>query len=721
MSGAAFLSTRNRLSEEMLSRLLAGAGDSSKRFVQQYANVLIPLLNALGWRGDPRHVAEAVPHFVNDLDLDGFRNVLANLNFSSEPHRVRLGAIDPDLLPCLFVPDKGTVRAVLSEFEDGLRIFDGELCEYRVDTDHGLDGTAYYIFESPMKTEAERLGYRSWMGRIGRRLRIIVMQALFITLLFNLLSMVTPLFIMSIYDSVIPSGSVEQLLYLLLGMALVVFFEAMFRILRSRCLAYSAGRMDHLIGVATFQQVMFLPALQTENAPLGNQISRLKEFEMVRDFFTGPLAEALLDLPFAIMFILMIAVLGGSLAVIPIIVAALFIAMAATIAPSMRRLNAKSGNLRSTQQRFLVEAMSNLRSLKLLAAERQWLERHRQLSAELAETDFRMSLLNQTVQSLSTVLMLSAGVALISFGAIRVMNFDMSGGALIAAMMLGWRALSPLQSSLTALNRADQIRSALAQVNRLMRMQVERIPGDAPPLRSVGGGITFSFVSFRYTPESYPALYGVSFAAEAGEVVAITGPNGSGKSTILKLATSIHKPQAGAILIDGVDIRQLDAIDLRQRIGFVPQIPVFFHGTVGQNLRMSNPMATDDDLRRAADVAKVLDEIVALPEGFYTRLNDVLLNELPAGFKRKLALARAYIRRPPILLLDEPGQSLDKAGDDALMNLISSLRGEATILMTTHRPSHMSLADRLILLNEGRVAFNGPPGKYLDHLKENAG
>ena len=715
-----FFSHRTKLSEAVLTELFVGIADENSQSIRQLANCLIPLLNAVGWRGDPRHVAEAVPHFVNDLDLVGLRNVLANLNFASEPHRICQSDIDPDLTPCLFVPDKGSVRVILSPTETGWTIFDGESRQIVNDDASDSIGIAFYISESTMKSEAERLGYRSWMGRIGRRLRIVVRQTLFITLIFNLLSVTTPLFIMSLYDSVIPSGSIEQLLYLLVGITAAIGFEASFRVFRSRTLAYAAGRMDHLVGAATFQQVMFLPALQTENAPLGTQISRLKEFESVRDFFTGPLAEALLDLPFVAIFIVIIATLGGPLALIPIAVAALFIVLAAVTAPAIRRLAAKTSRIRSEQQRFLVEAMGNLRSLKLLSAQSLWLERHRQYSAEAAETDFQNAMLSHFVQTISNAFMLGAGVALIAFGAVRVMNQDMSSGALIAIMILGWRALSPLQSGFTALNRIEQIRTALTQINQLMRLPTERHPGDVPPLREIGGGISFSFVSFRYTPNSDPALYGVSFDAKPGEVVAITGPNGSGKSTILKLAAGINKPQAGAVLVDGVDIRQLDAIDLRQRTGIVPQTAQFFHGTIAQNLRMAVPTATDQELLEASALAQIDGEILALPEKFETRLTDSLLSELSSGFKRKLALARAYVRKSPVLLLDEPGQALDREGDEALMRVIEQARGNTTILMTTHRPSHMRLADRLILLNAGRIAFNGPPSEFFDRQKERA-
>lgn len=720
MSREAFFKSRAKLPDGLSDRLFNDTAQTSSPSERPFASCLIPLLNAIGWRGEPRHVSEAVPHFAGDLDLDGFRNVLANLNYDSEAHRVRQSDIDPALAPCLFVPDEGSVRVILSISDSSQQIYDSETDSVREDDGSNIQGTAYYVAESTLKTAAEQEGFRSWMGRIARRLRVIALQAFAITLIFNLLSVATPLFVMSVYDSVIPSTSVQQLLYLLAGITLAVGFEAGFRLLRSRSLAYAAGRIDHLVGVATFQQVMFLPALQTENAPLGTQIARLKEFEVVRDFFTGPLAEALLDIPFAVIFIVIIAILGGPIAIIPVAVAALYIAVAMVAAPLNRRLTSKAGTTRSTHQRFLVEAMANLRNVKLLSAQDLWLDRHRKLSAETAETDFQISMLNHTIQALSTILMISAGVGLISFGAIRVIDGTMSSGALIATMILGWRALSPLQSGLTALNRAEQIRMALSQINRLMRLPVERMPGDVPPLRYIGGGVTFSLVSFRYTPETDPALFGVSFDAKPGEVVAISGHNGCGASTVLKLAAGIHKPQAGAVLIDGVDIRQLDAIDLRQQVGIAPQTAEFFHGTIAQNLLLAMPTATKTDMSEACRTAHLYDEIMALPNQFETRLTDAVLSELPSGFKRKLALARAYIRKAPILLLDEPAQALDADADEALMNVIRNARGKTTVLMTTHRPSHMRLADRLILLNGGRVAFDGPPGDFLDRKQKSA-
>lgn len=728
MSGSLFRSARNALPQSLIGQFFGSMAvdrdAEAQRRNSEYVNCLIPLVNAFGWRGDPRHIAEAVPHHANEFDLEGLRNVLANLKIGTTPHRIAQNEIDPDLLPCLFVPDKGTaggsVRVVISADENGAQIFDGNSREYRDGDVFDAMGTAYYLRDVDTDISPERLGYRSWLGQLMQRFRPLVYQALFVTLLFNLLSITSAIFVMSVYDRVIPSGSTLQLAYLLAGVLLAAGLEALFRSMRARMFAHAAGRIDHIAGVSTFQQVLFLPALQTANAPLGTQIARLREFESIRDFFTGPLGESILDIPFIVVFLVLIAIIAGPVVFVPISLALLFILTAASVAPAIRRLTAKQGQLRAAQQRYLLETLGNLRTVKLLAAEREWLARHRETSAEIADTDFRLTWLNQVIQALAKTYMMGAGVAVISYGAIRVMNGDMTSGALIATMILTWRALAPLQSSFTTLTRLEKLRTIIRHINVLMGLPVERTPGTVPPLRVIGSRIVFAGASFRYGQGLDPAVVGLSFEVNPGEIVAVTGNNGCGKSTLLKLAGGLHRSQGGTVLIDGVDIRQIDAIDLRQRIGIAPQIPEFFHGTVAQNLRMSDPTASDEALIEATTKAALLDEIIALPKDFETRLTDTLLEQLSSGFKRKLCLARAYLRNAPILLLDEPAQSLDEAGDHALVEMLRNHDGGQTILMTTHRPSHMRLADRLIVLSSGRLVYNGPPAAFIDKTRENA-
>jgi len=678
---------------------------------------LLPFLEALGWEGDPRRLYEALPHFEDDLDIHGFRNVVANLGFPTEPLEIAEGEIDPRLLPCLFVPDRGPIRILLQRDGDGLLAFDGWLRRRRHVT-AGERGTAYVVRRSQPET-AERADDR-WLGGIVRRFRRLAAAALAITLAFNMLGLAVPLFTMAVYDTVIPSASPAQLGWLLLGVALALGFEVGFRLLRARAMSTVAGRIDNLVGTATFRRLIDLPIAYTESAAIGAQVSRLKEFEAIRDFFTGPLAEAILDLPFALLFLAIIFFIGGPLALIPVGAAALFVLVIAVLGPWCRRTAAASSLARANEQRFLVEAISNMRTVRLTGSEEPWLERFRDLGAGAAILDLRVGVMNQLTQSLAQLIMLGSGAALVGVGAMLAIEGQLSFGALVATVALNWRALSPLQSGLLALNRWEQVRDGAAKIDRLMRLPTEQATTAGVTPRRLRNAVAFVNVTHRYTPDGEPALVGASFEAKPGEVVAVVGANGSGKSTVVKLAAGLYRPQGGAVLIGGVDIRQFDPIALRQQLGIVPQTSAFFYGTVAQNLRFASPTASDDALIEAATTAELYDDIAALPQGFDTRLTEQAIAELPAGFRQKLALARAYLRQPEILLLDEPGQLLDDASDRALMATIGRLRGRTTILMVTHRPSHLRLADRVVVLERGRIVFNGTPDEALARLGKTA-
>ena len=718
MTAAAALSIRKEIPLSTGMQILSSFQDGGSEGLSDFAHCVVPLLNALRWRGDHRHVAEAIPHFTDNLDLDGFRAVMANLNFALRPVRTRLDRVTNKMLPCVFVPDAGSkggsVRVILDIGEDGVLVFDAGARNEHLERPERLRGTAYIATPVALDTNATKRDARSWVLGIIHRFNSIGLQALVMTGLFNLLSMTTPLFIMVVYDSVIPSGSTRQLLYFLAGIVMALGLELWFRWLRSRSLAYIGGRIDYLVGSAAFQQVLYLPAMYTETAPVGGQMARLKEFESVREFFSGPLAESLLDLPFLFLFLGVIGIIGGPLVLVPICIAVLFVLLHIVLAPVLRRMVQRSNHIRSDLQQFLVEMLGSVRTIKFLGAEPLWRDRYRRASAEAAVADFKYTLMNHVVQTAAQVLMLAAGIALMALGALRVIDGDMSMGALIAVMALGWRALSPIQSGFLALGRVEQIRAAVRQIDNLMRVAPERVPGTVPPKRAIAGGITFSFVSHRYSAESDPVLFGVNFDITPGQVVAISGHNGSGKSTVAKLAAGLYRSQTGAVLIDGVDIRQIDPIDLRQSIAFVPQVSHFFYGTISQNMRLAVPAATDEQILAATMEARVHDEILSLRNGYQTRLSEQVLSELPAGFKQKLALARAYVREAPILVLDEPGQTLDEDGDRALMETIERLRGSTTVLLVTHRPSHMRLADRLILMTSGKVQYDGTPADFIN-------
>ena len=509
-----------------------------------------------------------------------------------------------------------------------------------------------------------------------------------------------------------------MLLYLVVGVAFALAADMALRVIRARILAYIGARIDMILGAAAFKQILHLPIMMTERASIGAQLSRIKQFEAVREFFTGPLAGVFLELPFVVVFVSVIAIIAGPLAWIPVVLIVVFVLAGLLVVPTMRRVVAASGDNRAQRQGLLIETLSNFGAIKASAAEPVWRDRFREVSARTAIANFHTTQVSVFVQTLAQTLMLAAGIATIGLGTLRVLDGSMTIGALVACMALIWRVLSPLQVGFLSLTRLEQVKLGLRQLNQLMSLKPEREPGKMTGQhRTLNGEVVFSRVSLRYAPNAEPALLGVELGIKPGEIVAITGPSSSGKSSLLKLTAGLYRAQAGAVLIDGIDIRQLDVGELRNAIAFVPQSCHLFHGTIAQNLRLSNPTASDAALSQAVLDAGLLEDILALPEGLETRLTDQLQRQLPLGFKQRLMLARAYVKDAPIYLMDEPAANLDEEGDTALRRKLQQLRGRATVLVITHRPSHMRLADRVVYLKGGRLLAAGTPDDILPKLQ----
>lgn len=704
-------------SSERVGRVIHGGGVGGFSAISDAAACLVPLLNAIGWRGTPRHLAEALPHFADTLDADDLVRVLGNLDYPCRIIETSLVKIDRRLLPCIFVARGGPAMVVYEGDGKTFTVLDGSTGAIAEIDGRGLFGTAYIVSQAEEPAASPRSGEASWFLSVARRFRKQVVQLLAVTLVTNLLALAMPLFIMAVYDRVIGASSLRTLVYLLIGVALAVGCNLTFRLIRARLLGYIGARFDMILGCGAFQQVISLPLIMTERATVGSQLSRLKQFESVREFFTGPLAGVFLDLPFVGIFLLVIALIGGPLALIPLLLVGVFLGFGAIVVPATQGAVKQVGEARLRRQGFVIEMFSHLRAIKTAAAEGAWSERYRDISASCARANFRAAQISVLVQTVAQILMLSAGIATLAFGAVRVLDGDMSIGALVACMILVWRVLVPLQVAFLGLTRFEQIKHGLQQLDQLMRLEPERQHGEVGDQhRSLTGQVVFHHVSLRYAPTSEPALLGFDLRVEPGEVIAITGSNGAGKSTVLKLVAGLYRSQAGAVLIDGMDLRQLDAGELRWTIASVPQSCDLFHGTIAQNLRLANPTASDEELISAAHDAMILDEILALPDGFETRLTDRLQRQLSNGFKQGLMLARAYVKNAPIYLLDEPAAHLDGDGDRALMRKLEALRGRSTVFIVTHRPSHLRLADRVVVMDAGRILLNGPPGEVLPQL-----
>ncbi len=690
---------------------------------------LIPLLRAMGWQGDPRHIAESLPHFTDNLDLTGFRNVLARLFYQTRAIPLRLDEIDPRLIPCLFLPGDGEAVVLLSRDAEGIHAFDGGRGIYTDIPVGSRRGTAIFCKRVDKDELPQNQSKTGWFAAVGDRFRGLAYQLLGLTLGLNVLALVTPLFVMAVYDQVVATGSMSTLAYLSIGVGIAIVFDLVLRTIRARILAYVGARLDTIVGNAIFQKILHLPPAYTERASIGAQVARIKDFESVREFFTGPMALVFLELPFVAFFIVVIGFLGGPVAFVPVIMIAGFVVLGLVLAPIVRKAISQAAKASSRRQEFVVETLFGMRAVKYTGAEPTWLERYRELAAKSIVAGLRTSHLSAIVNAVANFMMVAAGVATVVYGVFRVFEGAMTIGALVACMILVWRVLAPLQSGFISSTRLTQIRSSIGQINQLMAMRAERNPEDViTPIRRFAGRVTFSRVSLRYAPDADPALVGVSIDVPPGEVLAVVGGNGSGKSTVLKLIMGIYAPQAGNVRIDDMDIRQLDPIELRQAIAYVPQQVDLFYGTVAQNLRLANPTASDDELVWAATRAHVLDDIMALESGdgkwkrtgFEARIGDARAAKLPTSLQQGLNLARAYLKRSSIVLFDEPANGLDHAGDQAFMDAVGQMKGKATVIMVTHRPSHMRLADKIAWLDAGHLRAFGPAAEVLKNMPKDA-
>jgi ABC-type bacteriocin/lantibiotic exporter with double-glycine peptidase domain len=391
--------------------------------------------------------------------------------------------------------------------------------------------------------------------------------------------------------------------------------------------------------------------------------------------------------------------------------------MLAVTIPLTRRRLARTSEAKTHLQLLLLELIGKRSAIRHVNAEHVWIARYDALANRFAGQNYQAQLYDGFVQNLARSLVNLAGIGTLGLGTLMVMSGTMSAGALIAVMALVWRILSPLQTTFLTLTRLEQAILTFKLVNRMMEIGVERSPELKRSFqRKFKGQIIVNRLVFRYPRSTELTLRGIQLRATPGEVIALTGGSGTGKSTLLKIIAGLYPATGGAVLADGVDIRQLNPAEWRSAIAYAPSIASFFYGTVSQNMRLACPDASDADIARA--LAEVGLEINAeiFPEGLDTRLSAAAKERLPNAVEQQLLLARCFLKRASVYLLDSPANNLDSTGDAGLIAKIKSLKGKATVIFTTFRPSHMRLADRVVVLEGGLVAMQGPPDKVIDRL-----
>ena len=679
------------------------------KFSTDLSSCLSLLLKLMNARGSAREVAEALPYYTDSLDLSGFQNAMSHMGYKTSEVECTLGSLEPRSLPCLFVPDRASAFIAMGRIGKQMRIGGGDFEEGYLEPDLGMSGRAYFYEIA----ETDLQDHRSWVMKVMYRFSPLIGQATLSSVVSGLVMMSGPLFLAIVYSTIIPSGAVDSLVYLSIGASIALGAGYFFMRHRARILAYISGRIEYLFGATILQQVLKMAPAYTERASVGSQTARLQSFEAIRDLFTGSLASTVLESPATLVLLIVLALLNPiSLLIFAIMVAVYGLMYFIFSGPTQSRVVALSRAV-TKRNEFLVEMTGKMRIVRECAAQQLWLERFREISANATMAGYKAEQLSALLVGLSYFVMMLSALMIVVATVPSVMMQTVSAGALIASMLLMWKVLAPIQTIFTNMTRIERVRSAARQIDGLMKIAGERQENTTSLVsRGLEGKIEFSRASFRYSLNVDPALIGMDFRIQPGDMVAISGANGGGKSTLLKLILGMYQPQAGSILIDNVDIRQLDPLELRRLIGYAPQDVQLFRATIAQNLRLARPEATDDEVYQALDMAGALEQILELPRGIEYRVGDNT-NELPSSLRQKLCLARAYLTRAPIMLFDEPGAGLDSLGDQKFMDALKALKGKATVLFISHRPSHIRIADTLLVLDKGYLRAAGPPDELL--------
>jgi ATP-binding cassette, subfamily C, bacterial LapB len=679
---------------------------------------LRPALAALEWQGQERLIVEALPHFEHVENIDDLRAVLARLSIETEVKSASLASLTAKDLPALFSTNGYDVMVIAEVNEDdSFTIFDGTTGESKKIVPAHIAGTVYPLSASLAAEQRAEIARIGWMRFVMRRFRPALITIIAISFVVNLASLVSPLFVMHVYDMGIGTKSNSVVYALLIGALIISVTDLSLRVVRTRAMAYFAARFDSILSMSTFQQLLHLPLPMLESVPIGTQVNRLRQFEGVREAFTSSLALAIVDVPYIVVFMIAIAVIAGSLVYVPLALVAAFILLTLITNTIVRNNNAKSGEAKVNVTNLAMEMIDKRSDFRDANATEIALSRFTTASELQSYHGFKAQQINTIIRNIAGALTALAGLATLGFGTLMVMNNVLSMGALIGAMAIIWRVITPLSQVFLSLTRIEGTMSSLQQINRMMSMKPERDPSILPSFnRQFKGNIVASKVMYKYQTRHEPTLKGVSFKAERGEIIAITGPSGSGKSTLLKVLAALYQPQQGAVLAEGADIRQVDPTEWRSSIGFVPDQANFFYGTVEQNLKLGCPQASENDIKNAKTDSSLNDYAAHLPEGMLTRLTGGFIKACPEGLKQRIMLARAYVRKAPLYLMDNPTTSLDESGREAFEQKLASLRGQSTVIFVTNNHELMLKADRLIVLVAGSVVQDGKPQELLDKM-----
>ena len=558
---------------------------------------------------------------------------------------------------------------------------------------------------------------RSWFRDTLKRSRWLYADAIAASLVINLIALAAPLFVMNVYDRVVPNQATSTLWVLAIGICGAYLFDLLLKSLRSLCLDLAGKKTDLIISATLFERIVGM-AMKVRPARVGSFAQNIHEFQGMRDFLTSLTLASLIDLPFTLIILVVIAMLGGHLVWIPIIAFPLALGIGHMLQKPLTATLERTMALGAERQSSLIETLAGLDAVKVNNAESERQYQWEHTIGTLSRLELRVKVLSGLAMNITLLIQQVAGVAMIIFGVYQIIDGVLSMGGLVACYMLSGRALGPLAQLSGLLTRYQQAKVTMVSVDQMMELPQERNYDERPLSRkALQGAMTFREVDFTYPNQQTLALRGINLNVKPGEKIGIIGRSGSGKSSLAKLLVGLYQPDSGSLLVDGVDIRQIDVSELRHNIGYVAQDIQLLAGTLRDNLVSGARYVDDEMVLQAAELAGVHEFARLHPQGYELQVGERGQN-LSGGQRQNVALARALLLNPPILLLDEPTSAMDNTGEERLKQRLQSVIENKTVILVTHRASLLSLVDRLLVIDRGQILADGPKAAVMEALKK---
>ena len=569
----------------------------------------------------------------------------------------------------------------------------------------------YVVLARKVHAAARARGRNDWFWGSLARGRGLYGQVIVAAAISNFLGLSTSLFIMVVYDRVVPNEAIESLIALTLGVLIALGFDFVIKTLRAQFVDRAGKRADARMSRLIFDRILSM-RLDGRRQKSGAMASIVREFDTLREFFTSATLIAIVDLPFIFFFIWVISLIAGPLALVPLIAVPLVVAAGLGIQPFLARITHSSMQSGMSKQSVLVETLNGLETVQATGSGRLMRRRFEEASDAQSDLGLRSRMLSNFAINAAASVQQLAQIATIFYGVFLIQAGTITMGAMIAAVILGGKTLAPLSQIAAAMSRANAAREAYRSLSALMNPP-DADPDDARPRLSrphLSGHVELKGVSYAFPGANRPVIRNLSIRIPAGQKVAIVGRMGSGKSTISRLISGLVEPTEGAVLIDGVDLRQIDRSDVRRNIGVMLQETWLFSGSVKENLQMGFYEYDDSHILDIARIAGVDDFVAAHPQGYELELRE-RGEGLSGGQRQSINLARALLHDPSILILDEPTSSMDTTTENAVIGRLKEWARDRTLVMVTHRNTLLELADRVLVMEQGVIVADTTPEK----------